>query len=65
MMKISVLIIAHNEGLHIAECIASILNQSKKPDEIVVIVHNSTDKTLEIVRNYKEVQAIEYTTEGK
>jgi len=51
-MKISVLIIAHNEEKYIAKCILSILNQTQKPDEVVVVVHNSTDKTSEIAKTY-------------
>lgn len=51
-MKISVLIIAHNEESHIVKCINSILNQTQKPDEIIVLVHRSTDKTLEIAQSF-------------
>lgn len=51
-MKISVLVIAHNEEKHIAMCLRSILDQTKKPDEIILIAHNSTDKTLEIAKDY-------------
>lgn len=52
-MKISVLIIiAHNEEKYIGECIESILNQTQKADEIVLIVHNSTDSTEGIARKY-------------
>lgn len=47
-MKTSVLIIAHNEETHIGKCVESLLNQTKNPDEIVLMVHNSTDKTKEI-----------------
>jgi len=51
-MKISVLIIAHNEEKYIAKCIESILNQTKHPDEIVLLAHNCTDRTLEIAGNF-------------
>ena len=51
-IRISVLIIAHNEEKYIAESIKSVLNQSKHPDEIVLVVHNSTDKTLEIAKSF-------------
>jgi glycosyltransferase involved in cell wall biosynthesis len=51
-MKTSVLIIAHNEEKHIKKCISSILNQTQKPDEIVLITHNCTDKTVEIAKKY-------------
>lgn len=51
-MTTSVLIIAHNEEQDIKECIESLLAQTQKPDEIILIVHNSTDKTLEIARKF-------------
>ncbi|MSU44777.1 glycosyltransferase family 2 protein [Candidatus Nomurabacteria bacterium] len=51
-MKISVLIIAHNEEKYIGECIESILNQTRHPDEVIILVHNSTDKTLEIAEGF-------------
>lgn len=56
---ISVLIIAHNEERHIQKCIESLLAQSKKPDEIVLIAHNSNDDTAEIARGYP-VRVVEY-----
>lgn len=52
VMKTSILIIAHNEERYIEECIRSLLRQTQQPDEIVLIVHNSTDRTLEIAQKY-------------
>ena len=46
----SVLVVAHNEEHTIARCLESLLRQSVIPDEVVVIVHNSTDRTEEIAR---------------
>lgn len=51
-MKISVLIIAHNEEKYIEKCINSILEQDHKADEIILIAHNSTDKTIEISKKF-------------
>ena len=51
-MKTSVLIIAHNEEKYIEKCIQSILDQTQKADEIVLIAHNCTDKTIEIAKNF-------------
>lgn len=59
-MNISVLIIAHNEEKHIAQCIESVLHQTKKADEVVLIVHNCTDHTEDIARNY-HITVISYT----
>lgn len=51
-MRISVAIIAHNEEKHIAQCIKSVLSQTRKADEIILIVHNSTDNTFNIAQSY-------------
>ena len=51
-MKKSVLIIAHNEEKYIGRCIDSVLTQSEKPDEVILILHNSTDNTDVIARKY-------------
>lgn len=59
-MKTSVLIIAHNEEQHIARCIESVINQTQKPDEVVLIVHNSTDETLSIAKRHP-ITVIPYT----
>jgi glycosyltransferase involved in cell wall biosynthesis len=61
-MKVSVLIIAHNEEKYIGECIESILRQTQKPDEIVLVVHNSTDQTLAIAKRYS-IQVISFSGE--
>lgn len=59
-MKISVLIIAHNEEEWIEKCIQSILNQTTTPDEIVLIAHNCTDRTVEIVKKFNIIKVVEY-----
>jgi len=60
-MKVSVLIIAHNEEKYIAKCIESILNQTRKADEIILIAHNSEDKTVSIAQKYPFIRIVEYT----
>ncbi len=59
-MKISVLIVAHNEEENIRACIESILNQSHKPDEIILVAHNCTDKTVSIAKEYPDIETVEY-----
>ena len=51
-MKTSVLIIAHNEEKYIGKCIESILNQIQKADEVVLLLHSSTDDTKKIAEKY-------------
>lgn len=58
-MKISVLIIAHNEEPYIGGCIESILAQSTTPTEIVLVCHNSTDETATVASSYP-IRVIEY-----
>ncbi len=60
-MKISVLIIAHNEEKYIGRCIKSILNQETKPDEIVLVAHNCSDNTAEIAKNFPSIKLVEYS----
>lgn len=48
-MKLSVVIPALNEEKRIRSVLSSLQNQKRKPDEIIVVDNNSTDKTREIV----------------
>jgi len=57
-MKIALTIIAHNEEKNIEKCLLSALDQTLKPEEIVVVCHNCTDETEEIVRKFKEVKVV-------
>lgn len=55
-MKISVVIPAYNEEKHIGSCLESLMNQTRIPDEIIVVDNNSTDRTAKIVKKYKSVK---------
>lgn len=59
-MKTSVVIIAHNEEKYIEKCILSILNQTKKADEIILIAHNCKDNTVSITKKYPIVKTVVY-----
>jgi glycosyltransferase involved in cell wall biosynthesis len=59
-MKTSVLIIAHNEEKIIKKCLCSVINQTVKPDEIILIAHNCTDKTVEVAQEFKTVKMIRF-----
>ncbi len=52
MTKISVIIPVYNHEKYIAESIESVLNQSYKDFEIVVVDDGSTDRTPEILRDF-------------
>ena len=51
-MKISILIPCHNEERSIAECVSSCLEQSRKPDQIIVVNDGSTDRSAEILERF-------------
>ncbi|MDR2621484.1 MAG: glycosyltransferase [Dysgonamonadaceae bacterium] len=51
-MKISVVIPCYNGEKYIAQCIENLLCQTHKDLEIIVVNDGSTDKTVEIARNY-------------
>lgn len=57
-MKISVIVCAHNEEDLIARCLDSLVNQSLRPDEIITVTHNCTDRTENIVQNYSGVKLL-------
>ena len=48
-MKISILIPCHNEEKSIQACVLSCLQQSRQPDEIIVVNDGSTDRSGEIL----------------
>ena len=53
-MKVSLICPVHNEEESIEELIQSMLNQTKKPDEIIFVEDSSTDKTYEIIEKYQK-----------
>lgn len=51
-MKVSVAVIAHNEEERIEKCLSSLERQTKKPDEVILLLHNCTDKTKTLAQKY-------------
>jgi glycosyltransferase involved in cell wall biosynthesis len=51
---ISIVIVTYNAESYLEECFASIFEQSFTNFELVVIDGNSTDKTLEIIRQFED-----------
>lgn len=52
-MKVGVVIPARNEEVFLGKTLEHLLNQTLKPDKIVVVDDGSTDKTVEIAQRYK------------
>lgn len=53
-MKISVVVTVLNEEKTISSLLKSLLKQSKKPDEIVIVDGGSKDKTVELIREFQK-----------
>lgn len=64
-LKLSVLIPARNEEKNIVKLLDSLLDQSHKPFEVIVLDDNSEDKTFEIASSYKSRLANLNITKGK
>jgi len=54
-MRMSLVIPVYNEEKHLATCLDSVMAQTEKPDEIIIVDNNSTDATAAIARRYPVV----------
>lgn len=61
-MRISVVIPAYNASASIAKAIASCLQQTLQPHEIIVVDDASTDNTCNVVAQHKEVKLLRQAT---
>ena len=53
--SISICIPTHNGSQHIEECLDSVLKQLVYPDEVIISDDNSTDNTLQLISEYKNI----------
>lgn len=51
-MQIAVLIPCYNEEKSIKKCVQSCLNQTRKPDQVLVVDDASTDNTYKILKTF-------------
>ena len=64
MNTVSVIVPVYNGEKYIAECIDSVLAQTVKPNEIIVVDDGSTDNTARIVNKYQSVKYIFQKNKG-
>ncbi|WP_433794581.1 glycosyltransferase family 2 protein [Actinoplanes sp. CA-252034] len=53
-LRISVVIPAYNEEFMIGACLDAVLAQSRAADEVIVVDNNSTDRTAEILHDFRD-----------
>ena len=54
MIKVSVIVPVYNAEKYLNKCVDSILNQSLKDIEVILVDDGSTDGSLEVLRNYEK-----------
>ncbi|MEM2351977.1 MAG: glycosyltransferase [Thermoproteota archaeon] len=64
-MKTSVIICTYNYARFLLQCLESVLNQTRLPDEVIVVDDGSTDETPQVVRRYRGVRYIWQEHGGK
>jgi glycosyltransferase involved in cell wall biosynthesis len=63
--RVSVLICTYNHGRYLPQCLTSVLNQTRPPDEVIVVNDGSTDGTAEVMSKFPEVRCIHQENNGK
>lgn len=63
-LTLSIIIPAYNEERHLADCLHSIESQTVKPDEVIVVDNNSSDRTTKIAREFSFVKLIHEKEQG-
>jgi glycosyltransferase involved in cell wall biosynthesis len=62
---VSVIVAVHNEERHIAACLESLLAQTYRPLEIVVVDDGSSDRTADVVGRYDGVRLVRQQQGGR
>lgn len=64
-MFVSIILVIKNEANQIHKCIETLLNQSHKEFEIIVLDDQSTDNTIEIIKSFKSNKIKIFSTHKK
>lgn len=57
MIKVSIIVPAYNTEKHITKCLESLINQTYKKIEIILVNDGSTDNTLKIMEYYQKLDS--------
>ena len=63
-LTLSIVIPAYNEEHHLRACLDAIAAQTERPDEVIVVDNNSTDKTATIAKSYSFVKVVREPRQG-
>lgn len=63
--SVSVLICTYNYARFLYKCLDTVCNQTRPPDEVIVVDDGSTDGTDDVVRRFPDVRYIRQNHEGK
>jgi glycosyltransferase involved in cell wall biosynthesis len=63
-LTLTIVIPAYNEEDYLAACLDSINSQTLIPDEVIVVDNNSSDKTVQIAKQYSFVKLIKEERQG-
>ena len=63
--SLSIVIPAYNEERYLPACLDAIAAQTVKPDEVIVVDNNSSDKTSEVARSYPFVRLLHESQQGR
>jgi glycosyltransferase involved in cell wall biosynthesis len=63
-LNISVIVCAHNEARYLPACLHSLLAQTRRPDEILVINNASTDETSAVAQQIPYVRVVDEPRKG-
>lgn len=63
-MRVSVIVCAHNEARYLAACLHTLLAQTRRPDEILVVNNASTDATAAVAAAIPGVRVVDEPRKG-
>src|SRR6186997_301817 len=62
--RLSVIVCAHNEARYLPACLHSLLAQTRRPDDILVVNNASTDETRAVALQIPHVRVVDEPRKG-